>query len=373
MASDATAASSHRFADICDILPTTAGAPPRVQYEEGARYDSLFFGAQTLSATPQAASTNPRERTDDVEEPPSSASAPPKASSILQNTVLLVPDLLSAAECASLVDECEQRVRFQETNPDSWLSAVDEMTHDTLPFERHEIKDLSSETRAFFQVVLRERLLPFVSEHLPPDVEAHMWEDTEIVWEYIPIWNNEEDVAKAAAELEHDRLMKASAAQTESAEGRSKRRLAAQHFKFSESEPTINRYTKGGRFIPHRDALALTVNVLLSDEFTGGGTQFWEQGIKEDIKSPALCLLPRTGVGIIFNGTVLHAGRAVTGGIRHLLVASFSVIERKSRPETSAFVKQRRSMRQAHGAAAERLRKRLAKRRADAGLASAHK
>ena len=104
--------------------------------------------------------------------------------------------------------------------------------------------------------------------------------------------------------------------------------------------------------------------MLLSDTFTGGGTQFWEEGVKEDVKSPTLCLLPRTGVGIVFNGTVLHAGRAVTGGVRHLLVASFSVVERKARPATSAFVQQRQSMRQAHGAAAERLRNRLAQRRA---------
>ena len=30
-------------------------------------------------------------------------------------------------------------------------------------------------------------------------------------------------------------------------------------------------------------------------------------------------------VGVVFNGEVKHAGRAVTSGVRHLLVASFSI------------------------------------------------
>ena len=64
------------------------------------------------------------------------------------------------------------------------------------------------------------------------------------------------------------------------------------------------------------------------------------------------------------SGTVLHAGRAVTAGVRHLLVCSFSVVERKEREVTAEFVAHRASLRQTHGAAAERLRKRLAKRRA---------
>jgi hypothetical protein len=360
--SSSSSSSSHRYADVCDILPAATSGARRVNYEEGARYDSLCFGDEPrarLLATPSS--------------PPPLPSSP-KSAPFLKNTVLLVPDLLSATECARLVAECELRVQFQETNPESWLSAMEEMTHDELPFERHEIKDLSAETQAFFQVVLRERLLPFVSEHLPPAVEANLWKNTEVVWEYVPIWSLGEGAAAAkgggnsagrvdaAGVLDAGRPLADGKVEVRNAQP--KRNLATQHFKFSESEPTINRYTAGGRFIPHRDALALTVNVLLSDTFTGGGTQFWEEGVKEDVKSPTLCLLPRTGVGIVFNGTVLHAGRAVTGGVRHLLVASFSVVERKARPATSAFVQQRQSMRQAHGAAAERLRNRLAQRRA---------
>ena len=30
-------------------------------------------------------------------------------------------------------------------------------------------------------------------------------------------------------------------------------------------------------------------------------------------------------VGVVFNGTVKHAGQVVTSGVRHLLVASFSI------------------------------------------------
>ena len=44
---------------------------------------------------------------------------------------------------------------------------------------------------------------------------------------------------------------------------------------FASDEPAINRYMPGGEFDPHEDGYALTVVVLLSDEFEGGGTMFW--------------------------------------------------------------------------------------------------
>ena len=53
--------------------------------------------------------------------------------------------------------------------------------------------------------------------------------------------------------------------------------LAGHSYRFSVSEPAVNRYGRGGHFAPHRDMLALTLNVLLSTGFEGGGTAFWRQ------------------------------------------------------------------------------------------------
>ena len=67
--------------------------------------------------------------------------------------------------------------------------------------------------------------------------------------------------------------------------------------------------------------------------------------------------------GVCFNGTVKHAGRAVKEGVRHLLVVSFSVVQKKFKPLTEEFVERRTALGKVHGDAAERLRKRLAKRK----------
>ena len=92
-------------------------------------------------------------------------------------------------------------------------------------------------------------------------------------------------------------------------------------------EPAINRYAAGGHFEPHRDTLALTLNVLLSTGFEGGGTEFWAEDAGEDDDPSCCCLHPVAGTGVVFNGNVKHAGRAVTQGLRHVLVASFSVVK----------------------------------------------
>ena len=100
-------------------------------------------------------------------------------------------------------------------------------------------------------------------------------------------------------------------------------------------EPAINRYTQGGHFPPHTDQQALTLNVLLKprETFEGGGTAFWSeptepisQGVLAGDAQPAFTLHPNAGVGVVFNGTVRHAGQPVTGaGVRYVLMSSFSI------------------------------------------------
>ena len=107
--------------------------------------------------------------------------------------------------------------------------------------------------------------------------------------------------------------------------------LSDQEYKFSHQEPCINRYVEGGLFPSHSDRYALTVNILLAvGAFEGGGTHFWTEDSSSSIPEtePTLLVLPSTaGMGLLFNGTVRHAGREVTAGIRHLLVASFCIAD----------------------------------------------
>merc|ERR1712118_372188 len=86
---------------------------------------------------------------------------------------------------------------------------------------------------------------------------------------------------------------------------------------FSNNEPALNRYMKGGEFPVHKDGFALTINVLLSEPgaFSGGGTTFWQQHESEQLSSldaqlgKEFVLHPHQGMGVIFNGKLSHAGR----------------------------------------------------------------
>jgi hypothetical protein len=91
---------------------------------------------------------------------------------------------------------------------------------------------------------------------------------------------------------------------------------------------------------------ALTLNVLLRDGcFEGGGTAFWAEdktGLHSALDpahaedqsggacAPTDTVQPMPGVGVIFNGNVRHAGKVVSSGARHVLVASFSISAAKA-------------------------------------------
>ena len=262
-----------------------------------------------------------------------------EADSVAHNRVLFVPGLLTPAECQALVSDVEARhaaMRAEALPPEvpNWMfdadedEEVDETAGDAQDVKtwgsglrRHMIQDLSQDTQNLFNEVLHQRLLPFVSKELPL-VEK-------MIWDRLP--RHLRDKLRCAS---HE--------------------LSEQPFRFSAEEPAINRYGVGGEFKPHTDKFALTLNILLTvDSFEGGGTEFWTEpnlgrgaegqskhsvteghfrealaratGIIER-EEPALRILPNTvGVGVLFNGTVKHAGHAVTQGVRHLLVASFSI------------------------------------------------
>ena len=106
--------------------------------------------------------------------------------------------------------------------------------------------------------------------------------------------------------------------------------LDGDKLKFSSREPAINVYTKGGEFLPHKDAQSLTVLVPLSSpedgDFQGGGTAFWSQDSRgHRVEQPTIVVKPNIGGSILlFGGCVTHSGIEVTKGARVVYVASFS-------------------------------------------------
>ena len=206
-------------------------------------------------------------------------------SSIVElNSVLLLPRLMSDAECAAVIGEIEAK------SADRGAATTE------LSYERFHIPELSSSTRLTFEAILRARLLPFVSTQLP-HVESFIWRKSHVDPKVF---------------------------------GDCSRNLSDLAFRFSSHEPAINRYSVGCHFPPHTDNLALTVNVLLDQpgSFVGGGTNFWHEGAPLEHGhqgSATLRIEPSSGVGVVFNGNVKHSGGAVTAGVRHVLVASFSL------------------------------------------------
>ena len=78
------------------------------------------------------------------------------------------------------------------------------------------------------------------------------------------------------------------------------------------NQPHVLKYDANHTFVPlHYDSCALTVNLVLNDEFTGGGTYF------RDLHATLLCA---KGEFLIHPGHLLHCGCAITSGMRYLMV-----------------------------------------------------
>ncbi|CAE8590769.1 unnamed protein product, partial [Polarella glacialis] len=153
------------------------------------------------------------------------------------------------------------------------------------PLERLPVCYLNSEARKLSDTILRDRLLPFLERELPDFCRGRFGK----------------------------------------CEG-----LRDMTFSYSNNEPAVNRYVKGGEFPAHKDGYDVTVNVVLSEPeaFTGGGTAFWSQtffGRLDRFFGTEILLKPPPGMGVVFNGGLSHAGRATESGLRHIYVASFSL------------------------------------------------
>jgi len=102
----------------------------------------------------------------------------------------------------------------------------------------------------------------------------------------------------------------------------------ARELEYAPREPAVNIYAPGGTFAPHKDYQALTVLVTLSspDCFRGGGTGFWSRADSADdlTPTPSLVMRPPRGSVLLFGGGLMHSGLELETGSRAVFVASFS-------------------------------------------------
>lgn len=206
---------------------------------------------------------------------------------LLENSVMLLDDLLNAAECAMLIAATDA---WCDSVPDS----VNDETGEKMELRRIECHpdgiNLNGESHALAFTIMSRALWNL--QHMKPDLVKKIFPERG---------------------------------------GRFPEHLADMSIKFSWNEPYINRYTASGAFKPHTDGEALSILVPLSRpdvDFRGGGTAFWSGKLEPDVASvtpPSLVLRPAAGTAIFWRGHITHAGLAVTEGVRHIFVASFTL------------------------------------------------
>lgn len=213
------------------------------------------------------------------------------SSPFVHNSILMVPDMLTSEECASLMQTVDSHLEAGGAwrgQDEAYLPGTEADKEAAL--KRVWISDLEEDTQEFTASIITDRVLPIFEQQLP-DVAIELF-------------------------------------------GRSSD-LAEMEFTFSPGEPAINRYTKGGEFKRHRDRFSLTVYVTLSEEsaYVGGGTAFWAQDPEsEDSDEHTAVVRASQGGAVIFNGDVQHSGLPVESGIRHLFVASFHLEDPNAPP-----------------------------------------
>ena len=206
------------------------------------------------------------------------------SSTLVRNSILLVPNLISAEEVHLLIHQADH------TQPELDGAAANTVWGIGYPnTSRVRVCDMAPKVQDLVATIIEDRLLPFLVAQLP-FVIGELFSTMPKDWEH--------------------------------------QSLAALQFTFSTTEPAVNIYHEGGHFYRHTDEKDLTLNLHLDPDtaFTGGGTFFWAEGRESKPSSQSQILLqPAQGTSVVFNGRIRHAGRAVTSGVRHLLVASFSL------------------------------------------------
>ena len=153
------------------------------------------------------------------------------------DSVLLLPEMASAAECDAVVTACSEALELGQRLvrlPSIAMAAEAELDVDTFdgdPPAGAKLSQMPAEADRICSTILR-RVLAFVDRELGAVAVSQFG-------------------TASLSEL-----------------------LAAGELEFAAREPAVNVYAEGGNFPPHEDHQALTVLVPLS-EHGGGGTGFW--------------------------------------------------------------------------------------------------
>lgn len=213
------------------------------------------------------------------------------------NSVLLLDELATAAECQALIDEASEmaHVELKERAMLEELGMLDETMENDAGRVRMHVRDrLRANGQALCDKLLLRALHELRTRVLACDTHAAFG-----------------DCLETSSCIGNPRLA------------------------WSPGEPAVNVYVSGGQFKPHEDEQSLSILIPLTDAttFSGGGTAFWSASARgpEDehcqrtvTGEPCFVLTPPAGSAIVFGGQATHAAQPVASGERCVLVGSFS-------------------------------------------------
>jgi hypothetical protein len=201
----------------------------------------------------------------------------------LKNCCLLIPNQLNSFECAQLSNEADRIIDQGNYQRDCYsVDTADELTG----LRRISISDMSNESQEISKTFILNKILPILAKEHPTLLQALHLENI----------HQKDDI----------------------------------QFDWASDEPSVNRYVSGGTFESHEDGYPLTVIVLLSNNFQGGGTIFWPEDSVEHLIEDGILVQPPVGTAMLFNGDITHAGAKVISGTRHLYVASFGIHDKEN-------------------------------------------
>ena len=258
----------------------TAAAPYSSSMPRGGSFDparSRYFDVKLVSSTERGSSqyTN-------VDDSPDT---------LLHNTIVVLPNLISLKECELLVNEAE---RILQENKASNVQGC--KTESWSLYSR-----FGNDCQVVMDRVLGEHVLAFIRQRLPK-VAKKLFDSN--------------DMPQGLGKRKEDKDSSAKDTMT-----------------YYWDETVIIKYIAGNELAPHEDMRELTIVVPLNplEDFpmAGGGTRFWlaPTSISPDYadSNGGISLKPAAGTGILFNGNITHSGNAVHAGTRFVLMTSITL------------------------------------------------
>ena len=246
----------------------------------------------------------------------------PNYKPLLYNSIVVLPNIITAEECAQLRDAHTAVFVNKETHDEHYNPYHPRI--ENFP-SRISIEAMAPHAWDLSEIIIKQRMLPRLQKELPGVAETMFGLDGTLF--------NLGNVDSCT-------------------------------FKFSAEEPRIILYEDGELFQPHQDGFAITINILLSEEgaFTEAGTAFYTEGsaalpirTSEKVRKmhsnrrqafhksaplsapftpiddlsftdePTIAIHPQQGAGVVWNGNVWHEALPVKSGKRHVYVASFKL------------------------------------------------